>query len=108
MRDVKRKKFYCVQCTTAAEFEARVNRILAEISEPELTFPDQPFTAYILGVEWERVPETLADDFTLRGESYNCGECPYFVRANDLRRRWHTCGFSHTPTREDTPACDDF
>lgn len=108
MRNVKQERFFCIQCNTAEEFESRVNEILAIVSEPKITFRPELFTAYILGIHWDKLPETIRDDFAMRDEEYSCKDCPYFVKANDNRRRWHTCSFKHGPTREETPACNEF
>lgn len=108
MRNVKNERFFCVQCSTAAEFESRINQILAAVSDPQITFRPEPFTAYILGTYWDKVPETIRDDFAMRDEEYCCKDCPYFIRSNDRRRRWHNCGFNPGPVREETPACNEF
>ena len=108
MRGAKRKTFFCVHGNTPEEFQENMNAILADVHDPEVTFPDIPLTAYVMAVVWERVPESLSDLYSLRGETYKCTSCPYFERTNDLRRRWHYCRFHDQSVRDDKSCCEDF
>lgn len=109
MKQVKKKRFLCIYGSTPDEFQQRMNEALADLHDPEITFPQIPLTAYIMASEWEMVPESLSDAYALRGERYVCENCPYFKRTkNDLRRRWHFCLLENEPTRDDQPACEEF
>ena len=109
MRDRKRKKFFCVTGATPEDFEDNMNEILKRYFDPEVTYaPGVPMMAYILATEWDKVPETIADVYSLKGETYDCKDCPQFVRSSDMRRKYHWCSHKQQAVHIDNIACDEF
>lgn len=104
----KRKQFYCIAATDPEEFQDKMNSVLSRHLEPEITFPNTPLTAYVVVTTEELAPETLADEYRLQGKSFHCGNCPHLIKSEDKRKRWHYCEHEDGPSREDTPACEDF
>lgn len=114
MKTCKQQKMLCVSAAGATEFQEKMNLALAGLREPQITFPQLPFTAYIVYEESWSEPESVREEYSLRGERYICVECPYFKKETDengredRRRKWHFCRYFEKPTKASTPACESF
>lgn len=113
MKYLSLKQTKIVTASTAAEFEDKLNQALAEVAEKgakhELTFNmNQGFCAYIVYDERIAKPETLAEEYEMRGEGYRCSECPLFKPSPDKRVKYTTCGHGVRRCEANDWACDWF
>lgn len=110
MRNDHIKQCACISETDPQIFQEHMNGILSRITNPEIIMDRcKPFTAYVYYSVSKDTPETLLELLELlEGGTHNCGECPYLIRSKDKRKKWHTCGKTGTPTREDSRACEEF
>lgn len=107
MRLEKKKHFRCIRAASAEEFEDKVSEIYEEHPAAAVMFHQaMPFLAYVDWTEDVNVPETLADEFVLKGVKLFCCDCPHLEMKNDMRVRYHRCKYSTGPVRFDQPACD--
>ena len=80
MKCLKKDRIAIVEAPNAALFEAELNRRLDELEEysPRLEIEHhQPHTAYIFYTLKKYIPETIADEFHLKGINYKCSDCGY-------------------------------
>lgn len=107
------QQFAIVQNTSAAAFEEELNKRIESLSDysPQVTFDG--LTAYISYRKTVSIPETLADEYALKGVCFHCEDCPEFqhpIKADgteDKRLRYGECQFAEFGrTYKDSPACD--
>lgn len=117
MKRIKRKRIAVIETETAALFEIAINKRLDEVSEYKYTLEiehHQPHTAYIHYEYDEYVPETLADEFHLKGINYKCKDCKYYNPvlnddgSVDKRRKNTICSHHERPVHKDYDACDTY
>lgn len=107
------QQFAIVQSDSAAAFEGELNARIRELSDrnPQVKFDG--LTAYISYRETVSVPETIADEFELKGAGFRCEDCPEFQAllkedgTEDKRLRYGECQYAeYGRTYKDSPACD--
>lgn len=109
MRTVTTKKLKCISEATANSFEDKVNAVLSSVNDPEIKIDgNRPFTAYIFYEEEKVIPETVKDEFELRGELYTCNDCPYYEPSTDGRIKYTACRYSTFRVGANTSACELF
>jgi len=109
MKRKRQKRVIAIQTTTAEEFNAAINAELSARESPEITFiTSVPFTAYVSYEEVTEVPETLAEAYELRGDARTCQECPYFLRNEDKRYKWHYCTLKQRKVTAGAGACETY
>ena len=117
MKRIKRKRIAVIEAETAALFENAINKRLDEVSEYKYTLEiehHQPHTAYIHYEYDEYVPETLADEFNLKGINYKCKDCKYCHQISnadgsaDKRRKSAYCNHHERQVHKDFDACDTY
>lgn len=100
---------------TPEDWDEAVNAFLATLTddvrrEPTITRERTTAGEFLATVEYFKLiqePETIADEFYLRGEVHRCDDCPQLKRERDRRIRWLTCerGMRET-TSGSSEACD--
>lgn len=110
MRDDYYTQCFCVSEMTGPQFEARINEILKTVKNPRIELDhNRSFTAYIFYNISVDVPETVTEALQLlEGTSHNCAECPYCIKSEDKRRKWHYCDYYHKKIHEKSPVCANF
>ena len=109
MKTEIRTKMKTIQASTAEEFDKLFNKANEELTDVELRWDSSPMCVHLLYKEKKLVPETLAEEFELRGERYHCINCPYFKRGKDKRCRAVGCKYSPYGTvAEYNAACEYF
>ena len=107
------QQFAIVQSDSAAAFEEELNARLMDLSEknPKVSFAG--LTAYISYFETVCIPESIADEYELRGACFHCEDCPEFQAAlkadgtEDTRLKYGECQYAEMRrTRRDAKACD--
>lgn len=111
MKFVKHFKQQTVRTNDPREFDALVNEIFIQAAqggkEPEVHFYDsQGFCATIRYFVNLQIPETISEEFELRGEKHYCAECQYFSISSDRRYKYGHCSLYDKRRCGDTPACD--
>lgn len=112
-------KYTCLKQTevvtgsTAEDFQIKLNRALEEIaktsSKYELQFNMQMgFCAYIVYDVRREYPETIADEYELKGIKYSCSDCPMFRPSEDRRIKYTTCVHGTHRCAANDDACDWF
>lgn len=66
-----------------------------------------PMFAYIRYTIERYEAETIADEYTLKGIKFTCGDCPMLQGGDDRRRRYCWCEYQTGQTLN-TAACDEF
>lgn len=113
MKYVKHYVQKTVKTTKADEFDEQMNLIYLEAAkggkEPEIHFFDREgFCASIKYFVSLTIPETISEEYELRGEGAYCPECPYFIPPQDKRFKRTTCSKTMDRTNSDARACDIF
>ena len=110
MKIVTRFKTKTVTATNAEDFDKKFNDASLSIgTDVELRWDTAPMTVHFIYKETEHIPETIAEEFELRGEKYYCKNCPYFDRSADGRRKSGGCKYAEPGSVVDyTPACEVF
>lgn len=111
-------KFGAKQCAVAQgrtpeEFAEMFNAKTAELAKEgyryEVEYLLDKNLAYIFYEREYKLPETLADEYTLKtGRVYVCGQCPYYMPVKDRRRRGVPCMYSPYRVGPESAACDVF
>ena len=113
MRYCTFKQYAIVAGDTTQELAEKLNAKLYELrnKSPDVTFDG--LTARIAYQESEEEPETIAEEYQLRGVRLTCYDCPYFVPTLNLdgsenrRAKKGGCPFKeHRLTYKDKAACD--
>lgn len=110
MKTEKRKGVIAVKTATAEEFNEQINAVLSKHKNATVHFMTggEMLGAY---VEYETVleiPETLVEEYELKGAGKKCHECPYFVRTKDKRFKWHYCAQRQSKVTECQGACEAY
>ena len=110
------EQFAIVREDSAALLTEKLNEQVYALRQykPVVTFSDSdPLCAYIKYVAKVPVPETLADEYELKGISFVCAQCPYFSPVlkddgeQDKRCKWGNCEHAEFGrTYKTSPACD--
>ena len=106
MKRTKQKRVIALQADNAEKFNREINNLLTTLEDPKIvySFP-------IVFVEWEEIietPETLQEEYELKGEEKECQDCPYFVRTEDRRFKWHYCTQKEKRVTECQGACETY
>ena len=98
-----------VSAKSAEEFDRLFEKQSELIGDDyELQWDSMPLTVHFIYKETVRIPETVADEYEMRGERYYCKDCPYFGKHADGRRRNGGCKYSEHEVVDYTPACELF
>ena len=113
MKTIYTPKVRVVTAGSGEEFETKLNAVLEELAEKgrkqELTFNlAAGHCAYIRYEETHMIPETIQDEYELRGECYACRDCPHYVPSMDGRRKWSICDYIGERTTAKSAACEWF
>ena len=106
MKRTRQKRVVALQADNAEKFNREINDLLATLEDPKIvySFP-------MVFVEWEEIiekPETLQEEYELKGDGRMCGECPYFKRTKDKRYKWHFCLQKQKAVTECQGACETY
>lgn len=108
MRTTTRKQVEIIQADSAAEFQTRLNAVLAKHPAAEIEWNHgKGFCAYVVYTYEEDQPDEVSDIFHMEGIHYFCRNCPYMEPPQD--KRFKRCGCSISPhgsTHMDSEACD--
>lgn len=107
------EKVKTVSASCAEDFDRMLNKALTEFGTKGVRYelklaPELGFTAFIVYKESFRIPETIADEFELGGETHRCVECPFYVRPTDGRVKLTRCSVTPGLHRKDSYCCDAF
>ena len=61
-----------IQASTSEEFDRKFNKAVKQLEDVELKWDTAPMCVHLLYKETVQIPETLAEEFGLRGEHYFC------------------------------------
>lgn len=109
MKQKRQRGVTAIQTATAEDFNREINAELKKHENGHITFVTSvPFTAYVEFEEIVEIPETLAEKYELNGDGRKCHECPYFVRTQDKRYKWHFCAQKQKKVTECQSACETY
>lgn len=98
-----------IQAANAEEFNKKINAELMKRESPKITYiQGLPFAAYVEYMETVEIPESLREKYELNGDGRHCRECPYFVRTQDKRYKWHYCAQKQKKVTECQGACETY
>lgn len=103
----------CIEAQSAEEFMSKMNSAFARYDRKGISYTYETniasgYKAFIFYQETIDVPESIAEEFAQSGEHHTCGECPYFKRPEDKRRKFVRCETGKCLCREDGSCCEDF
>lgn len=113
MRRESIQQFAIVRSDSASAFEEELNTRIRELAayKPEVRFDG--LTAYIQYRIEKVIPESVCDEYELKGSSFICEQCPCFEPilkrdgTEDKRIRYGECQFAEFGrTYKDSPACE--
>lgn len=110
MKEITRNKARTVRADNAEEFDRLFNKASAELpSSAELVWDPSPMCVHFIYTDTEKIPETVKDEYELKGITYCCRNCPYLEKDEDRRKRRHACKYAvYGEVFEDEPACERF
>lgn len=84
---------------TAEEWDEAINEALSKMlddtrKEPTIIRERMDAGRFCAVIEyWKSFeePESIRDEFVLRGEVYRCDQCPHLRKSTDKRVKWLTC-----------------
>jgi hypothetical protein len=102
-----------IKTSSAEEFDILMNSIYKTAvrggKEPEVHyFEGMGFCASVKYFVAKDIPETLAEEYELRGQGEVCDACPYFTPPKDKRFKTSLCQRTNRKTCYDSSACDIF
>ena len=102
-----------IKANCPEDFDAEMNIIYQKAAqsgkEPEVHFFDgMGFCASVKYYISANLPETLSEEYELRGEGEHCKTCPYFEPLKDKRFKFSTCAKTENRVCADSPSCDIF
>lgn len=107
MKEVRRKVHKTIKTETPSEFDRQINEILANENEPDISVHSVvPFLAYCTWSYYEYIPETIEDEYELKGVVFYCGDCPYLDNTSGLwNQKIFPCKRLGRKTLVDSRAC---
>lgn len=108
MKRTRVQRFIGVDARDAAELAELLNEQMEQLkgTQPEIKWFDGQFSALLFYTEHVEEPEDIRDEYILRGETYNCGDCPFAYPVTDGRSRHRlACPRAKGGTDADVPAC---
>ena len=107
MRYVRQYVQETVHARTPQEFDMQMNMIFTKAArggkEPDVHFYGDSFTATVRYWITKDIPETLSDEFEMRGEGKKCFECPLYSAPDDKRIKYTHC--EHVPAKISANDC---
>ena len=110
------EQFAIVSADSASLFSQQLNEEIYNLRDnhPVVHFSESiPFYAQIKYTVWNSTPETLADEYELKGAGFTCGQCPHFVPALKKdgtahpTKKFGDCEYAELGrTLKTMPACD--
>ena len=107
------KRVRIIAAAGAEEFQEKLNKELEALDKSkakyELTFNREVgYCAYLVIEKVNLIPETVADEFELAGESHNCLECPFWQHPTKGNVKYTRCEITPGLHGAKSPACDRF
>lgn len=85
----------CLDAETANEMNQQYEETIRSVGQfhpkGDVFFQDGKWHAVIRYECEEKEAETRADEYKLKGIEFRCGDCPFFVLANDKRIKYSLC-----------------
>ena len=107
------QQFAIVQCDSAQQLTEQLNAELVRLKGKNPTVTFEGLIARIQYMETEDVPESLAEEYEMRGVRLTCEDCPFFsptLKADgtiDQRAKWGGCPWTeYKRTSKCSRACD--
>lgn len=96
-----------IEADSSEEFDKLVNDSMKGLVDPTL----QIYGLYKGAITYKEIvveedEKTIADLFEEAGCGAKCGECPFFQKPTDGRKKWVVCGKRRVS--EKSRACDDY
>lgn len=103
-----------VSGSTPQETAMLFNQAMAELADLNPTYERDGGVFWIYYTVVKSEPETIVEEYELKGERAHCIDCPYLMRdlnrfgSIDGRKKWATCGKSGERTNIDSTACEEY
>lgn len=110
MKRVRYEQIRIITGSTVSEYNEALNDALRELrdKEPRVDFhPNNPMFAYVRYEVTEKVAESLADEYELKGIRFRCIDCPLIKGRDDARRRRYWCKYNDC-IDINSRACEEF
>ena len=108
MKKEARKGVFAIKTDTAEAFNEQIAVVLQEHPNAKVHFISNFLGAYVEYEDVVEVPESLAEQYELAGDRRERKECPYFVRTQDKRFKWHFCVQKQKKVTECQGACETY
>lgn len=107
----KYMRHYCrtVQAKSEQAFDKRFAQVSEELQEKdvELVWDSTGMCVHFHYTEPVYVPESVKEEYELKGCSYHCKDCPYFIKGKN--GKYKSAGCMYEPDAVDyTEACEKF
>lgn len=93
------------------DLETKFNAFVEKLEDDGIKYSSeyQPTVGFIITYESVRViPETVKDEYELRGEKHTCIECPHYRRPTDGRVKYTKCFVSGMNCNGGDRCCEQF
>ena len=112
MKQVTSKRYRCIHASAPEEFEIRINAVLQEHPMAKCEI-DQllPYTCHAWFNVTVNIPESLADEYELKGDVHYCIECPFLDRprnSNKNQKRFPCQYADYGMSLTDARCCDRY
>lgn len=95
MKKTREINFLVVEADTGAEFSRLMTDALRSYRDNDLEIdycrPQTGHCAYLTYYTTTETPEDTRDEYLLRGDYHQCGECPYLETTGDRRVKYLSC-----------------
>ena len=107
------QQFAIVAADSAQSLTDQLNAKLRELKDKNPTVTFEGLIARIQYMEHEDVPESLSEEYAMKGVRLTCQDCPFFLPmlkadgTEDHRAKWGGCPFTeYKRTSKCSGACD--
>ena len=109
----KTTRINCIVADSAEEFMSKMNNAFEAYDRKGISYTYETdiasgFVAYIFYQQTMDIPETVEEEFRQAGETHTCGECPYFKRPEDKRRKYVRCDIGNCLCCAEGSCCETF
>lgn len=112
MKKERMARYVGLEARSAPELADKLTKKIEELKdrEPEVIWNlGNGNSAFLLYYDTEEIPETIQEEYLLRGECYTCADCPHKEPVTDGRRRYkYTCKRKVPGTNPEDQACKWF
>ena len=112
MKEKRKNVRQGIQSHDFHEFLELIDKVTKKHNDVKVDYwsKEPPFRAVLEWTEYDKVPETVADEFELAGEIYHCIDCPHLDMSNYWKsKKKYPCKYAkYGATFTTSCACEVF